>query len=98
MISIIVENGIEYAVIGDVSLEDLSLFIKQLTNGNVELASQKEQLNSGKPQIEVPVNLEAEEGDQKNVDSGHSPWKLDPAFVTQVFVSLKISPDGIKGD
>lgn len=92
------EDGIEYAVIGNVSLEDLSLFIKQLINGNVELSSQKEQLNFGKPQIEVPVNLEAEEGDQKNADSGHSPWKLDPAFVTQVFVSLKVSPDGIKGD
>jgi len=39
-----------------------------------------------------------EEQDQKSVDAGHSPWRLDPAFVAQVFVSLKISPEGIQGD
>lgn len=50
------------------------------------------------PKIEVPVNLEIEENDQKSVDAGHSPWKLDPAFVAQVFVSLQISPEGIAGD
>ena len=54
--------------------------------------------SSVKPQVEVPVDLEAEEGDQKNADAGHSPWKLDPAFVAQVFVSLKISPEGIQGE
>jgi hypothetical protein len=54
--------------------------------------------SSIKPQVEVPVDLEAEEGAQKNVDAGHSPWKLDPAFVAQVFVSLKISPEGIQGE
>lgn len=48
--------------------------------------------------VEVPVDLEEEKGDQKNVDAGHTPWKLDPAFVAQVFVSLKISPEGIQGD
>jgi hypothetical protein len=51
-----------------------------------------------KPQVEVPVNIEVEENDQKSVDAGHSPWKLDPAFLAQVFVSLKISPEGIQGD
>jgi hypothetical protein len=50
------------------------------------------------PQVEVPVDLEAEKNEQKSVDAGHSPWKLDPAFVSQVFVSLKISPGGIVGD
>jgi hypothetical protein len=39
-----------------------------------------------------------EEADQKNVDRGSSPWKLDPVFVAQVFVSLQISPEGIVGD
>jgi hypothetical protein len=34
----------------------------------------------------------------KRVDSGHTPWKLDPAFVAQVFVSLQISPEGIQGE
>lgn len=54
--------------------------------------------SSGKPQVEVPVNLDVEKGDQKNTDAGSSPWKLDSVFVTQVFVSLKISPEGIQGD
>lgn len=51
-----------------------------------------------KPQVKVPIDLEKEKNDQKSVDAGHSPWKLDPIFVTQVFVSLKISPEGIQGD
>jgi hypothetical protein len=53
---------------------------------------------SEKKRIEVPYNLEVEKADQKNADSGSSPWKLDPVFVSQVFVSLKISPEGIQGD
>jgi hypothetical protein len=61
---------------------------------NVAFAMEK----ASKPQIEVNIDLKAEEGDQKNVDAGHSPWKLDPAFVAQVFVSLKISPQGIIGE
>lgn len=44
------------------------------------------------------MDLEIEKAEQKSVDAGHSPWKLDPAFVSQVFVSLKISPEGIVGD
>lgn len=48
-----------------------------------------------KPQIKVAVDREREENDQKSVDQGHSPWKLDPAFVAQVFVSLQLSPEGI---
>lgn len=51
-----------------------------------------------KPQFEVPVDMEVEKGDQKNADNGSSPWKLDAVFVSQVFVSLKVSPDGIQGD
>lgn len=50
------------------------------------------------PQVEVPYNIEIEQRDQKSVDKGHSPWRLDPLFTTQVFVSLQISPDGIKGE
>ena len=50
------------------------------------------------PKVEVPVNLKIEENSQKSVDEGHSPWRLDPVFVAQVFVSLKIHPEGIKGD
>jgi hypothetical protein len=63
----------------------------------VETSSANEQ-KASKPQVEVPVDLQVEEGDQKNADAGSSPWKLDPVFVAQVFVSLKISPEGIQGD
>lgn len=91
------QEGFEYAVVGNGSLEELILFAKGLTNGTVELSSPKEQL-LGKPQVEVPVDLKIEEAEQKSVDAGHSPWRLDPAYVSQVFVSLKISPEGIQGE
>jgi len=91
------QDGFEYAVVGDTSFEDLILFVKGLTNGEVELSLVNQQAVD-KAKVEVPVDLQAEEGDQKNADAGHSPWKLDPVFVSQVFVSLKISPGGIQGD
>ncbi|MNM78306.1 hypothetical protein D3C81_901990 [compost metagenome] len=50
------------------------------------------------PQIKIPFNLEIEKEAQKSVEEGHSPWKLDPVFVAQVFVSLQVSPEGITGD
>jgi len=52
----------------------------------------------GKPQVVVPVDLTVEKNSQQSVDAGHSPWRLDPVFVTQVFASLLISPEGITGD
>jgi hypothetical protein len=48
--------------------------------------------------VQVDYDIQAVREEQKSVDEGHSPWKLDPVFVTQVFVSLKISPNGIQGD
>lgn len=48
--------------------------------------------------VQVVYDIQAVREEQKSVDEGHSPWKLDPVFVTQVFVSLKISPNGIQGD
>ena len=48
--------------------------------------------------VVVPYDLKTEQDSQKSVDAGHSPWRLDAAFVAQVFVSLKISPEGIVGD
>ncbi len=51
-----------------------------------------------KGEIAVPYDLGVEEATQKQVDEGHSPWRLDPAFVTQVFASLLLSPEGIVGD
>ena len=50
------------------------------------------------PQVEVPFDLKKEENDQKSVDAGHSPWRLDPLLTTQVFVSVKLSPGGIEGE
>lgn len=90
------ESGYEYTVLGDTSIEELSLFIQGITEGEVKLPTAEEGL-VGKPDIKVAVDLEVEENEQKSVDGGHSPWKLDPAFVTQVFVSLLISPEGIVG-
>jgi outer membrane lipoprotein-sorting protein len=90
------QDGYEYAVVGNTSLEELALFIKGISDGVVQLISKDQPL--GKPQVDVPVDLEVEKGDQKNIDAGHAPWKLDPAFVAQVFVSLKVSPEGIQGE
>lgn len=91
------EDGFEFAVIGNLSLEDMILFAENLWDGMVVvLPKDKEFLD--KPQIEVPVDLETEENEQKSVDGGHSPWKLDPVYVAQVFVSLEIFPEGIVGE
>ncbi|MEG0771758.1 hypothetical protein [Clostridium sp.] len=62
----------------------------------VQCAAMKDDI--GRPQVQVSVDLEVVEREQSSVDEGHSPWKLDPAFVAQVFVSLKIFPQGIQGD
>jgi len=50
------------------------------------------------PEFTVEVDMEIEKAEQASADSGSSPWKLDPVYVAQVFVSLKISPEGIVGD
>lgn len=89
--------GFEYAVVGSGELEDLSAFAKGIAKTDVQLPSQAD-ASTAKPQVEVPVDMAVEENEQKSVDAGHSPWKLDPVFVSQVFVSLKISPEGITGD
>ncbi|MDF2944992.1 MAG: hypothetical protein K0S01_3850 [Herbinix sp.] len=89
------EQGMEYNVLGNISLEKLSAFAESLTGGKVIITDEKD---TDKPQVEVRVDLAAEENDQKSVDAGHSPWKLDPVFVSQVFASLLLSPEGIIGD
>lgn len=82
-------------VVGNVSLEELTLFVKELTKGEIQLPEGE---IVRKPQVEVEVDLEVEENTQKSVDAGHSPWRLDPVYVTQVFASLLLSPQGITGD
>ncbi len=91
------EADFEYAVLGNAPLEVLAQVIKGLSERQVEIPSANAG-SEGKPQVEVPVNMEAEENEQKSVDGGHSPWKLDPLYVAQVYVSLIISPEGITGD
>lgn len=91
------QDGFEYAVIGNDSIDLLSLFVESITGEKLLIPSEKEDMTE-KPEVEVAVDLEAEKNDQISVDGGHSPWKLDPVYVAQVFVSLKISPEGIQGD
>ncbi|MDF2520167.1 MAG: hypothetical protein K0R84_795 [Clostridia bacterium] len=91
------EGGFEYAVVGNTAMDDLGLFVKEIAGAEIELPSQAD-MPAAKPQVEVPVDLEIEKNEQKSVDAGHSPWKLDPVFVAQVFASLKLSPEGITGD
>jgi hypothetical protein len=51
-----------------------------------------------KPWIRVPFDIEVEQNTQRSVDAGHSPWKLNPIFVAQVFANLLLSPEGIIGE
>lgn len=91
------ESGIEYAAVGNVTLEDLITFTNNATGETLQIPQQGE--NSAiRPQVEVEVDPEIVANEQKSVDAGSSPWKLDPAFVAQVFISLIISPEGITGD
>ena len=84
-------------MIGNLSLEDLILFVENLWDGMVVVLPKDTEFLD-KAQIQVPVDLNLEENEQKSVDGGHSPWKLDPVYVAQVFVSLEIFPEGIVGE
>lgn len=89
------EGGFEYKVFGNTSINEIELFITGLTGERLTIPAGTDKFM---PQVDVAFDLEAEENDQKSVDAGHSPWKLDPVYVAQIFVSLKISPGGIKGE
>jgi len=69
-----------------------------MTKANEEIEEVKSEGLTNNPKVKVPVDLEVEKNDQKSIDAGHSPWRLDPVFVSQVFVSLKLLPQGIIGD
>jgi len=62
------------------------------------MKSYREQPTKDIPQVQVPFNIKELNREQLSVDEGHSPWKLDPIFVAQVFSSVLISPNGIIGD
>jgi len=89
------EKALEFTIIGNTTLDGLVDFTETMTDGDVNIPSDEA---SKKGKIEVPVNLEVEKNDQKSADAGHSVFKLDPLFASQVFVSLKISPEGISGE
>ncbi len=91
------EGDMEYSIYGEIQMEDLMAFAQEITEEKVSIPEVSND-SEVKPQIEVETDLEAETNEQKSVDAGHSPWKLDPVFVTQVFASLLISPEGIVGD
>lgn len=91
------EAGFEYAVVGDASLDELVFAAGNISGKALELPEENTG-NEFKPQVKVPVNMEIEQNEQKSADAGHSPWRLDPVFVAQVFVSLEMSPGGITGD
>lgn len=50
------------------------------------------------PKVPVITDIEEEKNTQISVDEGHSPWRLDPAYVAHVFASLLIEPSGIAGE
>lgn len=91
------EQGMEYSILGESSMEDLTMFAESISEGDVRLPSPEEETTKN-PKVKVDYDLTTEQYDQKSVDAGHSPWKLDPIFVTQVFASLLLSPEGIVGD
>jgi len=91
------QDGFEYAIVGEGSLDELKAFVNGFIQGTVEIPSETLDI-AFKPKTEVPIDIKIEKNEQKSADAGHSPWKLDPVFVAQVFVSLKISPEGIVGD
>lgn len=92
------ENGMEYTVFGNASLEELSVLVEGFSSGEVYIPDSSGNDVKRVPQIEVPIDLTVEENEQKSVDAGHSPWRLDPVFVAHVFSNILISPEGIVGD
>ena len=91
------QDGYEYAVIGDITMEELIKFANRIPGTNIEIPVSTGVFPS-QPQIEVPVDMEIEKNTQESVDAGHTPLKLDPVFVAQVFVGQLIYPEGIEGE
>ncbi|MGI5910974.1 MAG: LolA family protein [Syntrophomonadaceae bacterium] len=61
-----------------------------LPDSNQNLANQA--------QVRLPVDMDIVKGSQQQVDSGSSPWQLDPLQVALTFVNLKVTPEGIVGE
>lgn len=91
------KDGYEYAVVGNVSIEELVQFVGGITDDEVVLP-QTVSNSAWMPQAQVAVDMEIEENEQKSIDAGHIPWKLDPVFVAHVFANVQACPEGIQGD
>lgn len=53
---------------------------------------------AGQAEVKVPVDMEMVTNNQKQVDSGSSPWQLDPVHVAFTFVNLQVTPAGMQGE
>jgi len=49
-------------------------------------------------QVVVPVDMEVVRNNQQQVDSGSSPWQIDPIQVAVLFANLQVNPEGISGE
>lgn len=84
------QDNLEIHLLG----ERVLAFAQELTP-NIDL---NPQVPSPGTIISVPVDMEFVKNNQQQVDSGSSPWQLDPKQVAQTFISLQISPEGIQGE
>lgn len=86
------QNGLEIQIEGEKRLELAGEITEDLSipDANQDLASHAI--------INVPVDMEIVEANQKQVDSGSSPWQLDPLQVALTFVNLEVTPEGIQGE
>jgi hypothetical protein len=88
------QKGLEIKVQGQ-RTEELA---KQLSNSLVVTPPANQALSHDQPAIKVEVDMEIVKRNQQQVDSGSSPWQLDPVQVAFTFTSLQISPNGINGE
>lgn len=81
---------------------DLNKGFKEVNPGTDEHTdtdiAEDESFGKHDPEITVDADMEIEQAEQIAADSGSSPWKLDPVYTAQIFISLQISPEGIVGD
>lgn len=86
------QKGLEIKVQGQRS-EELA---KQLSNSIT--IPQPNQVLANQPKVTVKVDMEVVKNNQQQVDTGSSPWQLDPAQVAFTFAIMQIYPEGIHGE
>jgi|SRR5680860_414527 len=85
------QNDLEIQVQGQ-RAEELA---KQLAPDMV--IPQGNQILPNQPSVKVAIDMDIVKNNQQQVDSGSSPWQLDPMQVAFTFAALQISPSGING-